>query len=554
MKGDEYYGDTRKQVERFLAEKGFQKERNDKLERLGDVWSGNLEVIGKQLGIYLVIPKYFPDRLPRVHLKNRLSAPIPHLDSNLFVCSVRESGLIYNQDKFLALIEEILDRATNIVSDGISGQNDIDFDTEFLDYWMLESDGIVISLLNPNDDVGRIIIADVVNDNVKRKVASKSIEEVESYFHKMDPKYRISYRCSGWFTKLEYIPRPLFPKTIADAERSLLLQSKSHLKKYKKAIPKGRKAVPYIIFSVPGEPPLLACWGGTFKDRQHHLRKNIIERWDSERIQMRIGNQKNILKDLKLCVIGCGSIGSHVAMSLVAAGAENLVLIDSERLDIGNIARHLCGANHVDHYKVEAVKELIEQHFPYAKIVAVKDDILEIIANNISQIVSCDLVISAVGELNINRRLNTIAYSQESFPPVIFSFIESYGIASHALLVNGQSGGCFECALGNNLDFKYCVADFADTQPEMQEAGCQTTFMPYSSEDTKMAASIVIRMTIEALMAGYLQSQHKIWIGDLEEMNRLSIRRSLLYADARSFTIYTKNHGRNRDCKICGDR
>jgi len=550
----EYYDDIHAKVERFLSEKGFHRERHEKLQKIGDVWSGNLEVCNEPLGIYLVIPMYFPDKLPRVYLRKRPSFPLPHVDPNLFVCTERESGLVYRQENFLVLIQEILGKATNIISDGISGNNHGDFDREFLDYWGIESDERLISILNPYDDIVRVVVVSVAFGDKKFRAVGKSVETVEKYFKKIDPKYKVSYRCIGWFTKLAHIPRPPFPKSITDAEKDLLLQSKSHIKKYKKTIPKELKAVPYVVFSVPGEIPVMACWGANYKDRQHQLRRNIIERWDADRIQMRIGNRENILKEIKVCIIGCGSIGSRVAMGLVEAGAKTLLLIDPEKLDIGNIARHLCGANYVDNYKVEAVKRHIEQHFPYSEIATIAGDILEVFEKRINEVVSCDLVISAVGELNINRRLNILACSREGFPPVIFSFIEAYGIASHSLLVNAQSGGCFECSLDNDLKFKYCVAAFGDKQPETQEAGCQTTFLPYSSEDTKMAASIVIRQTIEALSTEYLKSQHKVWVADLEEMSRCGIKRTPIYADARSFTIYTYNHGRKRGCNVCKDR
>lgn len=552
MKLNEYYQNIQINTEKYLLDNGFLKETHEELSKLGNVWSGNIDVDEKPFNIHLVIPKYFPDKLPKVYLKKKYPSPLPHVDSHLFVCTIQEAGLLYRQEMYLEVIEDILRKATSTLSDGIGGRNHNDFDVEFLDYWRQETHyNKIISLINPNDEIGKVVIAEVTFNDKKYHVVGKSLDVMENYFKNINPSSVVKFFCYGWFTKLDFIPRPPFPKTIPDAEKVLLPQIKKQMKKYRKAIPKHLKALPYVIFSVPGEKPLLTAWGGIFKDRKHQLGKYEVERWDADRVQNRIGNETHNLKNKKVCVIGCGSIGSRIAMGIVESGVEELLLIDHEKLEIANVARHLCGASYVDNFKVEAIKKHIEQHFPYVNVLTDNRNILEILSTDLGMIENYNLIISAVGELNINRRLNMVALSESNFPPLIFSFIEAYGIASHALLVNGNSGGCYDCTLDNELKFKYLVADFGEKQPDRRESGCQTTFLPYSSEDTKMTASIAIRLSIDTLANEYLRSKHWVWVGNLDEIIRLGIRKNPKYSDARSYTMYINNIGKNRECKTC---
>ncbi len=555
MELNEYYQNIQINTEKYLIDNGFLKDTHEELAKIGNVWSGNIDVDEKPFDIHLVIPKYFPDKLPKVYLKKKYPSPLPHVDSHLFVCTIQEAGLLYRQEMYLEVIEDILRKATSTLSDGIGGRNHNDFDVEFLDYWRQETYyNKIISLINPNDEIGKVVIAEVTFNDKKYHVVGKSLDVMEKYFKNINPSSVVNFFCYGWFTKLDFIPRPPFSKTISDAEKVLLPQIKKQMKKYRKAIPKYLKTLRYVIFSVPGEKPLLAMWGGIFKDRKHQLGKYEVERWDADRVQNRIGNETHSLKNKKVCVIGCGSIGSRIAMGIVESGVEELLLIDHEKLEIANIARHLCGASYVDNFKVEAIKKHIEQHFPHVNVLTDNRDILEVLSTDLETIENYNLIISAVGELNINRRLNMVALSESNFPPLIFSFIEAYGIASHALLVNGNSGGCYDCILDNELKFKYLVADFGEKQPTRRESGCQTTFLPYSSEDTKMAASIATRLSIDTLGNKYLRSKHWVWVGDLDEITRLGIRKNPKYSDARSYAIYITNLGKNRECKTCGGK
>lgn len=67
--------------------------------------------------------------------------------------------------------------------------------------------------------------------------------------------------------------------------------------------------------------------------------------------------------------IGCGSVGSLVAVELAKAGVGRFLLIDNDVFGYHNICRHQCGIYDVGRYKVDAVADRILQINPYATII-----------------------------------------------------------------------------------------------------------------------------------------------------------------------------------------
>lgn len=68
-------------------------------------------------------------------------------------------------------------------------------------------------------------------------------------------------------------------------------------------------------------------------------------------------------------LVGCGSVGSLVALELAKAGVGRFLLIDNDILGYHNICRHQCGILDVGKYKTDAVKERILQINPSAQVI-----------------------------------------------------------------------------------------------------------------------------------------------------------------------------------------
>ena len=67
--------------------------------------------------------------------------------------------------------------------------------------------------------------------------------------------------------------------------------------------------------------------------------------------------------------IGCGSVGSLVAVELAKAGVGRFMLVDNDIFGYHNICRHQCGIYDVGRYKTDALADRILQINPYAEVI-----------------------------------------------------------------------------------------------------------------------------------------------------------------------------------------
>ena len=78
--------------------------------------------------------------------------------------------------------------------------------------------------------------------------------------------------------------------------------------------------------------------------------------------------ETDVMKKKCAVIIGCGSVGSLVAMELARAGVEKYVLCDADTLEYHNVCRHQCGIEDVGDLKVNALKRKILNINPKASI------------------------------------------------------------------------------------------------------------------------------------------------------------------------------------------
>ena len=64
-------------------------------------------------------------------------------------------------------------------------------------------------------------------------------------------------------------------------------------------------------------------------------------------------------------------------------------------------------------------------------------------------------------------------------PPIIYTWIEPFGVAAHAILIMpGPNNGCFECCLSNDLSYKFSVGLFQRGEGTIQEGGARPLSRP----------------------------------------------------------------------------
>jgi molybdopterin/thiamine biosynthesis adenylyltransferase len=259
--------------------------------------------------------------------------------------------------------------------------------------------------------------------------------------------------------------------------------------------------------------------------------------------------------DISVVIVGCGSIGSHLAMCLAKSGVSKFTLVDKEIVVAENIPRHLCDMVDASKriYKVEAVKNKLLAKFPDIACVSYSCDAIPFLEESKDEINRADYIIVALGQFAIERRINFLTRSGVLRIPVIFVWIEPYGVGGHIVFIHPDKGGCYSCCFNDKGEFLYSIA-VQDQQFLKKEAGCQSTFLPYSSIDAEsfvlMACKQIINISIQtpALSVAYS------WVGDLEEFNKLGYQISDNYLADIPFRFKHREIVPYLDCELCKNK
>jgi hypothetical protein len=113
-------------------------------------------------------------------------------------------------------------------------------------------------------------------------------------------------------------------------------------------------------------------------------------------------------------VIGCGSVGSKVAESLLRAGVTDLTLVDGDVFLPGNLERHVLEWNDVGLRKVEALKKRLLSIVPGATINTIADNLnwqrsAETHAWQVQRIAAGSIIIDATGDPATSLFLGAVA-------------------------------------------------------------------------------------------------------------------------------------------------
>lgn len=102
------------------------------------------------------------------------------------------------------------------------------------------------------------------------------------------------------------------------------------------------------------------------------------------------------LNNIKVSLIGAGSVGSFTALSLSKMGVEQMDIWDYDDIEVLNIPSQFYTQNTIGQYKVDALKDMVAQFNPATKVIAQKK------AYNAEKL-SGDIIIAATDNMQSRR-------------------------------------------------------------------------------------------------------------------------------------------------------
>ena len=193
-------------------------------------------------------------------------------------------------------------------------------------------------------------------------------------------------------------------------------------------------------------------------------------------------------------IIGCGSVGSLVALELARAGVGRFFLIDMDIMSYHNICRHQCGILDVGKYKTTALRERILQINPTAEIHVSHKRIQDVPLTEIEPFCTPEAIMVGCAD---NREGDYYA-AQMLAKPNGMPFI-SIGCWERAFA--GEIFYCLPTGMPDYEDFMATMSDTsgrveANTHIYMGEVG---SFEPGISADINFVTTIGVKMILDLL-------------------------------------------------------
>lgn len=297
------------------------------------------------------------------------------------------------------------------------------------------------------------------------------------------------------------------------------------------------------------------------KKRAFPLTSEKMRLWKIEPIFVEVFNKELMLPrsganpsldNKKVLLIGCGSVGSEIAHKLGAAGIGRIDIVDPDRFSTSNLYRHTLDGNMTDWPKALAVAFQLQAKFPWLKADGYRNSLLDYRKRDVLS--AYDLVVIAIGAPTHERLFHDYFVKSGVKVPVIYSWLEGYGIGGHAVLDIPRQPGCLRCAyvepntgvrgLSSNLNFIE-----PDQNVVKNYAGCGEMFIPYGAISSTQSALIAADLAVGYLERKLTESKKVSWKGDSADAEREGLNLTPRY---QTFTSSLKKQPlRHPLCDIC---
>jgi molybdopterin/thiamine biosynthesis adenylyltransferase len=209
--------------------------------------------------------------------------------------------------------------------------------------------------------------------------------------------------------------------------------------------------------------------------------------------------ESDVMAKKRVIILGCGSVGSLVALELARAGVKHFLLVDADVVEYHNVCRHQCGIEDVGDIKVHALKRRILNINPSAVVSTFegivqnlpKDTLDSFCVAGHSIFVGC--ADNRIADVYTNR---ISIYYQSAF--ISIGFWERAFAGEIFYHLYGKGMPCYECALGDGSGLS-ARAEANHHIYSNQEDTEGIKFEPGISVDINFVTSIGIKLILDIL-------------------------------------------------------
>jgi hypothetical protein len=264
------------------------------------------------------------------------------------------------------------------------------------------------------------------------------------------------------------------------------------------------------------------------------------------------------LSNKKVAIIGCGSVGGHVASALARAGVGELLLVDPDRFETANLFRHVLGQLLIGTYKAVSLAMVLGLDVPYLTVRPDPRRAQDVLRSDPTLLERFDVIVNATGDVTVTRWLNRDLHPRCP-ARIVHTWLEPLGLGGHALLTaEGGAPGCYECLFVGE-DGHECLHARSDLAAPDQvfhtmHAACGGAYTPYADLDARRTAELAARLTVEALHTSGLAPHLRTWKSDGRRFVAAGFRTSSRFALVGSELEVDADDWVEPRCRVCGNQ
>jgi len=495
-----------------------------------ETWTVELEILHKErvicLPIDVILEADYPLSLPIIKIQKQDAATlgyIPNIDTRGVVCIYDANTNIPNPEEPERLIEKCVLKAKEIIEQGLIRTSNAErYEKEFIAYWENaygEESAVdiqTLSLINDDGDlpehVNYVILKPPIGEF--HSIIYSDIQDFQKFKDHLERNKHQHLECPTFFLgKLDtWFP----PFHINNGEAISIIKSLNRYEEFVEYL-NSSPILPIITFAkVLNGRNLIFGWIHKQLELKNKKRRRLIRKREiklSPKNYRKIVNPENETflvtrfssqtltwarldrrtsadfsshetnKGKKVLVAGLGSIGSNLIPYLVNMGVVEFRLVDSDILSLDNIGRHLLGISDVYKRKTHAIRDYLESKNPLTSVITREERVVSLVNSDPSFFTACDYYFFCTGDVNSEMWLGNNILKSSWKRPAFFIWVEPYLIGGHCVYFNGVDSIDWNALFPNNKFAYNFISEKAHETTEFtkQEAGCQTTYMPYSS-------------------------------------------------------------------------
>lgn len=506
-----------------------------------------------EICLCLYFKESFPLSIPKIYVDQEsydCLKYIPHIENNKSICIFDEDTLILDQNDPLGIVLFCLRRAKKIIQDGLEGNNKTDFRKEIKAYWIqqYENEQKVISisylsLLNKYPSITSVIKLYKINPEYRVFKYILMDDETSSILFRdfLNAKgYKLTEQNALFLSDFNLEEVPPYSLKNRDLLEKISIQSMPFFENYIKSDVPVNKHVFFIngtqvlgwahnwlnINRNGFRPGKIDNWKAfTVFQKNDYVNRVYVNTYNNKRIENRTAGI--IQPKFNFLIAGLGSIGSNLIFFLNAMNYPDYSLIDDDYLTIENIGRHLLGIDNVNAPKIDGIKRYINNIRPDQKVEVKKAKLETVLMHDIQFINNNDYAFIAIGNQNIENFLLKLINTGEITIPVFILWVEPYLIGGHCLYINPENK-ISENSIFDNFFYLYNVISPDEYQKEnplltKNEAGCQTSYAPYSENDLILFLSGIYKEINDIIKTNSNRSMAIRWVGNTTIADGLGI-------------------------------